>query len=212
MQLKEFWSEVGSTKDFQDPFFMGRFEKWLGKDDKIVEYGCGYGRILNNLWTEGYQNLQGFDFASRMIERGERDFPHLDLYLLEQSGKIPLEDRSVDGVILSTVLCCNAEKKAQEAIIDELARILKMGGVLYLCEFLITQNDKQRARYEGYAKQESEDYGVYRTNEGVLVRHHTLRWILDLLSLFDIQWLEQLDDVTMNGNPVRTVHLIAQKI
>lgn len=64
-QLQTFWSEIGSTKDFTDPFFETKLSSYLDKNSKIVEYGCGYGRILNNLWQSGYRNLQGFDFAQK---------------------------------------------------------------------------------------------------------------------------------------------------
>lgn len=210
--LQTFWSEIGSTKEFTDPFFETKFSSYLGKSSKIVEYGCGYGRILNHLWQAGYRNLQGFDFAPKMIERGQGTFPHLNLHLLDQTGKVPLADQSVNGVILSTVLCCNPDKNTQEKIINEIYRLLKHQGILYLCDFLITRSEKYLSRYEKQAQPNSENYGIYQTSEGVAVRHHSIHWIFDILREFDIQWLEQLDDVTMNGNSVRTFHLIAQKL
>jgi SAM-dependent methyltransferase len=208
--IQTFWNDIGSTKEFTDPFFEEKFSSFLNKKSTILEYGCGYGRILNNLSKAGYENLRGFDFAPKMIERGQKIFPHLSLQLLEE-GKAPLADQSVDAIILSTVLCCNPEKGAQEKIIEEIYRLLKGGGILYLCEFLITHSEKYLDRYNQHAHPESADYGIYTTTENVAVRHHSVHWLINILKDFDIQWLEQLDDVTMNGNSVRTVHLIAQK-
>lgn len=147
-----------------------------------------------------------------MIERGQCTFSHLNLHLIDLTGKIPLEDQSVDGVILSTVIYCNPNKNAQEKIILEIHRLLKNKGILYLCDFLITCSEKYSSQYEKHAKPSSEDYGIYVTREGVAVRHHSMHWIFNILKQFDIQWLEQFDDVTMNGNSVRTFHLIAQKL
>lgn len=211
MDTQTFWSEVGSTKNFTDPFFENRFSSHLNKDSKIIEYGCGYGRILNNLSKLGYRDLTGFDFAPKMVERGKNVFPHLKLQLIDESGKVPLADQSVDAAILSTVLCCNPDRKTQEKIVQEIHRLLKPKAIFYLCDFLITHSENYLSRYEQYAAKEHEDFGIYKTNEGVFVRHHSIHWVLQLLKDFDILWLEQLDDVTMNGNAVRAVHLIAQR-
>lgn len=209
---QKFWSDIGSKKEFTDPFFENKFSSYLEKNSEVIEYGCGYGRILNNLSQAGYKNLKGFDFAPKMIDRGMNAFPHLNLCLISESGKIPLPDQSVDGVILSTVLCCNPDKDVQEKIIAEIYRLLKSNGILYLCEFLITRSEKYLPRYEKYAQPSDKNYGIYCTNENIEVRHHSVQWIFDILRKFDIQWLEQHDDVTMNGNTVRTIHLIAQKL
>lgn len=211
-EIQNFWNEVGSAKNFTDPFFENKFSSYLHRGSQIIEYGCGYGRILNKLWQTGYRELIGFDFAPKMIERGKNIFPHLSLQLINESGRIPLEDQSVDAVILSTVLCCNPEKSSQEEIINEIYRLLKKEGVLYLCDFLITRSEKYLSRYDKYVTPNNEDYGAYWTSENVKVRHHTIHWIFDILKKFDVQWLEQLDDITMNGNAVRTFHLIARKV
>lgn len=212
IEIQKFWNEVGSEKNFNDPFFLDKFSSHVNKDSDIIEYGCGYGRILNNLWNQGYQKLTGFDFAPKMLEKGNSLFPQLNLQLIKETGKISLEDAVVDATILSTVLCCNPQKTEQEKIINEIHRILRPGGILYFCDFLITPSEKYLPRYEQYAKPGDDDFGVYRTNEGVLVCHFSTHSIFRLLRHFDILWLEQIDDQTMNGNSVRTVHLIAQKI
>ena len=79
-------------------------------------------------------------------------------------------------------------------------------------EKIITDSEKYLSRYRQYAGVADENDGLYKPNEGVFVRHHSMKGILDLLQAFEIQWLEQLDDITMNRNSVRTFHLIAQKV
>jgi len=211
MDIQNFWSEVGSTKNFTDPFFLDKLASHLNKNSQIIEYGCGYGRILDILHKSGYQSLMGFDFAAQMIQRGKTLFPHLELQLINETGKIPLKSQSVDSAILSTVLCCNPAKKDQESIINELHRVLKPNGILYLCDFLVTDSEKFLSRYKEHAIVGHEDFGIYKTSEGVFVRHHSMQWILKLLKQFTIIWLEEMNDVTMNGNPVRTFHLTSRK-
>jgi hypothetical protein len=44
MQAQQYWSEIGSKKDFEDPLYLERLSSFLTKESKILEYGCGYGR------------------------------------------------------------------------------------------------------------------------------------------------------------------------
>ena len=76
-ESRAFWNEVGSQKNFDDPFFLDSFSPYVTKESPIIEYGCGYGRLLNLLSEKGYSNLQGFDLAPKMLKRGFSLFPHL---------------------------------------------------------------------------------------------------------------------------------------
>ncbi len=39
------------------------------KSVRLLEAGCGAGRVTVGLWHEGYRNLTGFDFASELVEQ-----------------------------------------------------------------------------------------------------------------------------------------------
>ena len=97
LHSQEYWNTIGSTKEFEDPLYLEKLTPFLSPESLIVEYGCGYGRLMQILKSSGYENLIGFDFAPNMIKRGLRAYPHLDLRLLEECGKIPCEDGSVDA-------------------------------------------------------------------------------------------------------------------
>ncbi|MDN3507106.1 MAG: hypothetical protein P0S96_07755 [Simkaniaceae bacterium] len=71
MNSLTFWNDIGSKKEFEDPFFLKRVQPFITFDSKIVEYGCGYGRILRELFSEGCRNVSGFDIAEKKIERGK---------------------------------------------------------------------------------------------------------------------------------------------
>ena len=79
---QRFWNTIGATKEFKDPFSFEKFLPDLEKNSIIVEYGCGYGRILNLLYEKGFTDCIGFDFAPALIEQGKSRFPHLTLKVL----------------------------------------------------------------------------------------------------------------------------------
>lgn len=210
MLAQEYWNEVGSKKVFEDPLYLDKLAPFLSPESQIIEYGCGYGRMLRLLKDGGYENLLGLDFAPNMIARGRKENPDLDLRLLEKPGVIPSENESIDAAVMSTVLCCIADIKEATQLMREIVRVLKSGGVLYLTDFLICEGPVYEEKYAQGLKEFGER-GIYTTSENVTVRHYTSKAVMELLGAFDIQWFEQFNFKTMNQNPARTFHCIATK-
>lgn len=211
LTTQEYWNTIGVKKEFEDPLYLDKLSPFITKESKIIEYGCGYGRLLQILNENGYHNLTGFDFAPNMIERGKNQSPTLDLRLLETPGIIPCQNESIDAVVLSTILCCMIDTDEQVLLMEEILRILKKMGVIYLSDFLICEDERYKDKYcEGFKKFGTQ--GIYTTSENLTVRHLTSSNVFDLLNHFDIQWFEQFDFKTMNNNPARTFHCLAKKV
>lgn len=211
MEAINYWNEIGSKKNFEDPIYLEKIKQYYSKSVNILEYGCGYGRLMNILKEAGYNNVIGFDYSKKMIERGKKEHPHLNINFLENAPMIPLKKESVDLVVLSTILCSLVDIDEQVNLIDEMTRVLKPGGSIYVSDFMINKDkaflDKYQKGFEKFG-----EWGVYTTSEDLTVRHHSTNWIMDLFSFFDILWFEQFDFKTMNNNPARTFHMLAQKI
>lgn len=130
MDTQTFWNEIGSKRDFTDPFFTDQLAEFVTKEANIVEYGCGYGRILNLLNEAGFKNLTGFELAPNMVKRAKDTYPELNVRQLKESAKTELPETSVDAVILTTVLCSIPELNEQNKVFKEISRVLKPDGFL----------------------------------------------------------------------------------
>ena len=91
MEQKKYWNSVAEKKEFSTPFNFEDFSKYVSKEDIILDVGCGYGRTLNQLYEEGYNNLIGIDFSENMIERGKKQYPYLDLRVKQKVQLLLLE-------------------------------------------------------------------------------------------------------------------------
>jgi len=212
MQTREYWNEIGAKKVFEDPIYFDKLAYFLIPTSRIIEYGCGYGRMMKLLKAQGYSNLIGFDFAERMIERGHRENPDLNLSLLEKSSIIPCDTASVDAVVISTVLCSMTDVQEKKILMEEIHRVLVPNGTLYITDFLLCNHPIYEEKYR-LGLREFGKWGTYKTQEGLVVSHYSSKEILALInSFFDVQWFEQFDFKTMNQNPARTFHCIARKL
>ena len=197
----EYWNTEGSRKSFAHPLNLQRISQWLSAESRILDFGCGYGRSLGELFNSGYRNLIGFDFSPAMIAAARARFPEITFQEL-QSSSIPLPDSSVDGALLFSVLTCVPTDDGQRAILADLRRVLKPGGLLYISDLWLQHDERNLTRY---ARDEAKygTYGVFDLPEGVTVRHHDPKWIESLTRDFETVALDQIEVVTMNGNPAK---------
>ncbi len=208
MKQEEYWNSVSEKKEFTTPFQVGAFSKYVKRDSRILDVGCGYGRTLDELYHNGYHNLIGIDFSKGMIERGKQQFPYLDLRV-KDNEKISLPDASVDAVILFAVLTCIQTNEEQKQLLTEIKRVLKLQGILYVNDFLLNTDERNLTRYEKY-KEAYGIYGVFELPEGAVCRHHDEAWIKQLLKDFSEQEYSHLTFTTMNGNQSNGFYFIGQ--
>lgn len=99
--------------------------------DSILDWGCGLGQVSDLLHRAGL-NVTSFDY------RGENapdelqplpHFPNVRAHLSSDPRKLPYSDASFDAVLSCGVL---EHVPDPDASLDELARVLKPGGVLYV--------------------------------------------------------------------------------
>ena len=83
--------------------------EWLDSLDlrgkTLLDFGCGYGRICEIMDGLGYRKIIGLDIAAKMITRGRKRNPHLDLRVLNP-GQWPGRPECFDAVVLFAVLTC----------------------------------------------------------------------------------------------------------
>lgn len=194
-----YWNRVGPGKSFGHPVNFERLDRWLNSDSRILDLGCGYGRVAGSLFEHGYQNLIGFDPAPAMVALARERFPLITFEVISGPPQLDLSDASVDAVLLFSVLTCVPTDYGQRAIIREAARVMRPGGLLYVSDLWLQTDERNTVRYlAGQLKYGT--HGVFDLPEGVTVRHHDPRWIEELTQDFDKLEVDSIDVHTMNGN------------
>ncbi len=194
----EYWDRVAASKTFTHPFAFDRFRSLVPRTAHILDLGCGYGRTCDELYRKGYQNITGVDSSQKMIERGRKAYPFLRLKTWK-GNHLPYDSEAFEAVILFAVLTCIPTDIGQKTLINEIDRVLLPGGIVYISDYWIQNDDRNRARYSAFQNKYG-TYGVFELPEGTVVRHHEREWISSLLVDFNELDLFDLEVVTMNGN------------
>lgn len=202
-----YWDR-GAAKTFTHPL-SGDFLAVLQPGDRILDYGCGYGRSLVQLAGLGFANTVGVDFSREMVARGRREQPGLDLRHITRAT-LDEPDGSFDAALILAVLTCIVGDDEQAIVIKELHRLLRPGSVLFISDMPLQDDDRNRVRYAEGAS--LGPYGTFDTGDGGMVRHHADDHMLGWLSGFEPISRKRIDLTTMHGNSATGVQLVARKI
>jgi SAM-dependent methyltransferase len=205
-----YWDAAAATKEFTHPLHL----PWLDgirRNAVILDYGCGYGRTMNALAQQGFGHLSGVDTSPGMISKARRLHPGMRFEVLKTPPTLAHADASIDMVVLFAVLTCIPGDQTQLALIAELSRVLRPGGALYLSDLLLQDDQRNRDRYARSAERYG-TYGVFRTGDGAVCRHHTSDWLTSsLLTGFETVDTRRITVPTMNGHEAAGLQLLARK-
>lgn len=101
---------------------------WLGRDQRILDAGCGPGG--NGAWLARHGHVVGADTSAEAL-RFVCERRHTVRPALSTLTAVPFADESFDVVVDITVLCCIQDDRAAAR---EVARVLRPGGVVLLWE------------------------------------------------------------------------------
>ncbi len=207
---QEYWNRVAGSKTFTHPLDIGMLNAAVSKDALVIDYGCGYGRLVKELNEHGFTHVKGFDTSLELIKRGHamQVFP---VFHFNELNDLPMTDASVDCFLLFAVLTCIPSNAAQQQLISFLHSKLKPGGMIYLSDYYLQANSNELERYE-YLNGDQYNYGVFELPEGAMFRHHTREWIRQLFGNFTIDNEIELVVKTMNNNSATAFQMIVKKV
>lgn len=201
---------ANSEAQFHADFLIDEFINHVPQRAKILDIGCGYGRILRQLKNAGFIKLTGTELSDEMINRAKENCPTAK-FINHRDVMLPFGNSQFDAIVLSSVLGCIVESPNQKLLLDEIYRALAAGGIVYISDFYINDNDKNIERYEAFPNTNDRPYGVFDLSNGVYQRHHSIEYINDLFSLFNKVFLRSTIFKTMNGNSSKGFIYIGKK-
>jgi SAM-dependent methyltransferase len=200
---------VANEKRFSHPLRAEWLAKYLEPQALVLDYGCGYGRTLEDLSVAGYGNTVGSDASAGMLSRCRSLLPGQSL-ILSDGHTLPFKDGSFGAVLLFALLTCIPLDTDQRSLMREVKRVLRPGGLLYVSDLLLNDDARNRGRYERF-REAYGTYGVFELPEGVVVRHHSPEWIAELTASFEQLEYAPFDVLTMNGNKSNGFQYLGRK-
>jgi len=136
--VEKFWSKLaetlnnaqhysGEVEDFHkdEEEFILSFLK--DKDLKILELGCGTGRLLKTLSNNGFSKIYGIDISEKMIQICRKSLSNSILLLQHDfRTRLPFESNFFDSILFIGNTLANVDRP--DLVFKEARRILKING------------------------------------------------------------------------------------
>ncbi|PIZ52457.1 hypothetical protein COY27_00485 [Candidatus Woesearchaeota archaeon CG_4_10_14_0_2_um_filter_33_13] len=182
------------------------------KDRKVADYGCGEGKLVQEL-VEREAEVFGYDLSDSMISEAKKRIKDKAALKKIKSGVIPLPNNTLDAVVSNLVLMmCDSVEHIRE-IHQEINRVLKPGGILAYCITHPAFTDKTFTTYRNIFIgnrdyfQTAQQYqfvlrrkdGTEVTDESFLDYHYSLSTYLNLSPENGFNFRE-LCEVSVPGN------------
>ena len=205
-----YWNKVAESKTFTHPLDISILRNYLRPDSVILDYGCGYGRLVKELNHAGFINVRGFDTSNALINRGKKE-NDLPLFHIHSSLDLPVQDQTAEGILLFAVLTCIPSNQGQIDLIEMLNNKLKPNGILYISDYYLQNDSTEMERYS-HLNEDQNNYGIFSLPEGATFRHHTKEWISELTKGFKTLVEKPVEVKTMNGHAAMAFQLVLQKL
>lgn len=154
---------------------------------KILDLGCGAGRHTIYFARRGFE-VYGFDASRTAIERAKEllksENLNADLMVWDMTKTLPYEDAFFDAVLALRVIHHTYVKNIRK-VAQEISRVLKKGGYLFLQVPAFSREQTLMRKQEGwkFEKPESRTYVSLDGEEKGIPHHHFTK--AELLELFE---------------------------
>lgn len=133
----------------QEEAIMNHWLDTLPANALVLDIPCGTGRFVKTVIGHGFRYIGG-DISQAMIDQARQvtDSPLVQPFLHADAAKLPLEDNSVDCVIVWRLLHHIRDEGARKAILAEACRVSRRAVILsfhHPCSFTALRKKLKRA-------------------------------------------------------------------
>lgn len=180
----------------------------------VLDFGCGLGRHSIYFAKQGF-NVSAFDLSeegtNHLSNWAEKEQLNIDIKIVDMLN-LPYEKHSFDCIFAYHVIS-HTDTKGMIKILEEIDKILKPGGEIYLT---LCSKDTWSFKDSGYPK--LDENTVVKTDEGpekgIPHFYVTLDDIIHLFNGFEIERIRHTDDCYFDGNKQNSKHyfILVKKI
>lgn len=132
--------QFSQTRSKPWPEFL-EFKKYVKQGDRILDLGCGNGRLWNFLRDQQI-DYTGLDISEKLIDQAKQRYQSsIDnpKFLVGDILKLPLANQEFDLVFCIATLHHIPSQQLRQQVLGEINRVLKPGGLLIMTNWNLCQ-------------------------------------------------------------------------
>jgi|GEM_PF-2787535 len=175
------------------------------KAKNILDVGCGFGRLTNELNNKGFE-ATGIDINKNLIKTAKKNskgkFIHKNFFRFNPKKKF--------DAIITVALLNLMNIKQRKKIVNNCKRLLSENGLLIIIDFERTLN--YYLRYIKHFIKSRKDFGTFRTSLGFNSHHLSKKEIKRLLKNYELELIEEKTCKTITGKKINYLITISRRI
>ncbi|HUU52811.1 MAG TPA: class I SAM-dependent methyltransferase [Candidatus Heimdallarchaeota archaeon] len=176
----------------------------MAPGELLLDIGSGFGRVLDYLEKKGFTHVFGLENNFRFLEKS-----HFSV-VCGKGEQAPFKDESFGAIFSIGVFSYILEDSKRVQFLNEIHRILKPQGLLFLSCFMISGDEYHQKKYrEGRTKYGT--HGIFESDSGGIYRHSNEKELREILHKFHILSWKQRPFITMNKRMASGVITETQK-
>jgi len=152
---------------------------------KILEVGCGIGRVIGHLVRHKNVDATGIDINRAAIKRSKEQRGCENAKFAVMDGtELKFPDNSFDNVIMTGVIG-GVELEIREKLLTKAYRAVKPGGTVAVAEFKMNLDDPEKVKKYKDAEQTTHERGtriIKRGDKELIVKHFNEDELIKLLT------------------------------
>lgn len=214
--MKEYWKMINYDKIPSSLEFNDSLLSFITAESCILDLGCGNGELCKKLSEKGF-NVYGIDCSNKAIENAKKkDFK--SHYNVMDASELCFESEYFDFTIIKAVFTVVPDAFVRKKIMEEVYRVTKQGGLIYIADFAQTWWNK--IYYKRYIDNFpiTGEYGTFKaTNEKgefeYMAKHFSPKEIVDLYSFVNVDVIvfDTIKVRTRSGNMIDGYNILLRK-
>lgn len=133
---------------------MKKFIDYIKDSDKVLDLGCGNGRLLEILKKKDIDYI-GLDASKELLKIASKKYPEYK-FLIGDVLDLPFDNNTFDIIFSIAVLHSIPGEESRLKAFSEIKRVLKKDGILTITVWNLWEEEK----YLPYIKSEVNDYDI----------------------------------------------------
>lgn len=193
----QLWDQLAHSLDSTFPIDALRLKECLVGCVRVLDYGCGTGRVLAVVDGIGIPYIAGCDTSERACMLAKKRVPRAQVVWISDPRKGPDIAPGFDAILIVGVLSSVIPLTERRKLLKIASNLVRHNGLVVVADFGVSESAPYPDRYKSCVIEDT----TFVTSDDLLTHHFYLSELIDLVGeVAVVKDAHSVEAVSMHGN------------